>query len=182
MFFLFPLLMVSAILGIICAMIWYHKTGGNGMKSLARGAFVAALYALLVVLPPFASFAYGPIQVRIAEALTVLPYLFPETVWGLTLGCFVANVLGGLGFWDFSLGTLCTFLAAFWTSRTRHPLLAPLPPVLVNGFGVAAYLAFLFKVPYGVTASYILLGEAVACYGLGYPLLVALLKRGFRKE
>lgn len=152
------------------------------MARVSRAALVATCYALLVVLPPFSSFAYGPLQVRVAEALTVLPYLFPETVWGLTLGCFIANILGGLGFLDFSLGTLYTFLAAHWTSRVSHPSLAPLPPVLVNGFGVAAYLAYLFQVPYLPTVFYILLGETIACYGLGYPLLVMLMRRGFRKE
>lgn len=163
-------------------MIWYHKTTGNRTGRIVRAALVAALYALLVVLPPFASFAYGPVQVRVAEALTVLPYLFPETIWGLTLGCFLANLLGGLGFFDFFFGTLCTFCAAWWTSRVSRPFLAPLPPVLINGFGVALYLSYLFKVPYFITALYILLGEAVACFGLGYTLLVLLERRGFRKE
>ncbi|MEN3184181.1 MAG: QueT transporter family protein [Atribacterota bacterium] len=163
-------------------MIWYHKTTGNRTGRIVRAALVAALYALLVVLPPFASFAYGPVQVRVAEALTVLPYLFPETIWGLTLGCFLANLLGGLGFFDFFFGTLCTFCAAWWTSRVSRPFLAPLPPVLINGFGVALYLSYLFKVPYFITALYILLGEAVACFGFGYTLLVLLERRGFRKE
>lgn len=143
---------------------------------------MAALYLLLVVLPPFSSFAYGPVQVRVAEALAVLPYLFPETIWGLTLGCFLANLLGGLGFFDFFFGTLCTFCAAWWTSRVSRSFLAPLPPIFINGFGVALYLSYLLKVPYLATALYILLGEAVACFGIGYPLLVLLKRRGFRKE
>ncbi len=147
-----------------------------------RAALVAALYFLLVVLPPFSSFAYGPLQVRVAEALTVLPYLFPETIFGLTLGCFLANLFGGLGFLDFFFGTLCTFCAAWWTSRVPRSFLAPLPPILVNGFGVALYLSYLLKIPYLTTALYILLGEVVACFGLGYPLLTLLERRGFRKE
>lgn len=163
-------------------MIWYHKTARSKTGHIVRAALVAALYVLLVVLPPFSSFAYGPVQIRIAEALTVLPYLFPETIWGLTLGCFLANLLGGLGFFDFFFGTLCTFCAAWWTSRVSRSFLAPLPPVLINGFGVALYLSYLFKVPYFVTALYILFGEAVACFGLGYPLLMFLERRGFRRE
>ena len=163
-------------------MIWYHKNAKSKMVRVVRAALIATLYTLLVVLPPFSSFAYGPIQVRVAEALTVLPYFFPEAVWGLTIGCFVANILGGFGAFDFSLGTLCTFFAAYWTSRASRPFLAPLPPVLVNGFGVAAYLAYLLHLPYHSVALYVLCGEAIACYGLGYPLLVALRRRGFRKE
>lgn len=163
-------------------MIWYHKTPGSRTGQLVRASVVAALYVVLVVLPPFSSFAYGPIQVRVAEALTVLPYLFPETIWGLTLGCFLANLLGGLGFFDFFFGTLCTFCAAWWTSRVPRAVLAPVPPVLVNGFGVALYLSYLFRAPYLEVAGYILLGETVACFGLGYPLLVVLERRGYGKE
>ena len=76
------------------------------IKKISRSALIAALYVLLTILPPFYSFSYGPIQVRVAECLTVLPFLFPETIWGLGLGCFLANLIGGLGFYDFFLGTL----------------------------------------------------------------------------
>lgn len=148
--------------------------GSEKIRKISRAALIAALYVLLTILPPFYSFSYGPIQVRVAECLTVLPFLFPETIWGLGLGCFLANLIGGLGFYDFFLGTLFTIIAGYLTSRVPYSFLAPLPPVLVNGFGVSMYLSFWFKVPYFYSVFYVMVGEAVATYGIGYPLLTFL--------
>lgn len=142
---------------------------------------MGGIYFILTVLPPFSSFAYGPLQVRVSEAFTVLPFLFPETMWGLTIGCLLANLLGGVGMMDLLFGPLLTLFAGYLTSRVRHAFLAPLPPVLVNGFGVSIYLSIIFQVPYFYSVFYIILGEIIACYGLGWLLLVLLLKRYSRK-
>jgi len=147
------------------------------VQKLPRIALVAALYATLTVLPPFYAFSYGPIQIRISEALTVLPFLFPETVWGITAGCLIANVFGQVGPWDIIFGTLLSLSAALVTSKMKKAWLAPLPPVLFNAFGVSFYLSYLFKVPYIYSVLYIMMGELIACYGIGYPLLQILLKR-----
>ena len=145
-------------------------------RYIARVGMIAALYAgLTIILAPI---SYGPIQVRVSEALTVIPYLTPAAIPGLFIGCVVANVYGGLGIYDIVGGSLCTLLAAFLThllSRTKRPIFAPLPPVLVNAFGVSLYLHFLFKLPYLLTVLYIFFGEVIACYILGYPLLKILL-------
>jgi len=79
-------------------------------KYLAQVGMVGALYASLTF--AFSPISYGPVQVRISEALTVLPYVMPASVWGLFIGCFLANWLGGLGPWDIFAGSLCTLLAA----------------------------------------------------------------------
>jgi uncharacterized membrane protein len=102
-------------------------------------------------------------------------------MWGLAIGCFLANVLGGLGVVDFLLGPLFTLLAGYLTSKVSRALWAPLPPVLVNGFGVSVYLAILFRIPYLLSVFYVIVGEAIACYGLGLLLLVLLERRGYRK-
>lgn len=148
-------------------------TRSPAADSLARVAFIAALYAALTVaLQPF---SYGPVQVRVAEALTVLPIFFAEAVPGLFLGCLVANVFGGLGVYDVVFGSLFTLVAALATRRLRsRPAAAMAAPVLVNGFGVPVYLSALFHMPYLVTALYILAGEAVAVYALGGLLYGAL--------
>lgn len=117
---------------------------------------------------------------RISEALTILPFLTPSAIPGLFIGCIVANVYGGLGIYDIVGGSLFTLLSAFLTyllSKTRKPLLAPLPPVVVNSLGVSMYLHFLFQLPYWLTVAYIALGEIAACFVLGYPLLLIVLKR-----
>jgi uncharacterized membrane protein len=106
--------------------------------------------------------------------------LTPAAIPGLFVGCVVANIYGGLGIYDIVGGSLCTLLAAFLTyllSRTRKPILAPLPPVIVNSLGVSFYLHFLFQLPYWVTATYIAIGEIGACFVLGYPLLLIILRR-----
>lgn len=144
-------------------------------KEAIKVALVGSLYATLTI--ALAPISYGPIQVRIAEALTVLPYIRKSYTWGLFGGCIVSNIYGGLGIWDIVGGSLCTLLAGFLTSIMPKPWLAPIPPILVNAFGVSIYLHLIFKLPYWLTVLYIALGETIACIALGYPLLKWALKR-----
>ncbi len=147
-------------------------------RYIAQVGIIASLYAVITV--ALAPISYGPVQVRVSEALTVLPYLTPAAVPGLFLGCLLANVYGGLGLPDIIGGSLCTLLAAFLTylvSKIRRPILAPLPPVVVNSLGVSLYLHLLFQLPYWVTVTYIAVGQIIACFVLGYPLLLLFLIR-----
>jgi uncharacterized membrane protein len=156
-----------------------------GVRSIAVGALVAALYAALTIW--LAPLSYGPVQVRVSEALTVLPFLVPAAVPGLFLGCLIANLYGGLGPWDIFAGSLLTLAAAYLTyllRKTHRPWLAPLPPVVINAFGVSAYLQLLFEPPkmsilgnlpgYFIFVITVGLGELVACCVLGLPLLYVL--------
>ncbi len=145
---------------------------------MAQVGVIGSLYAALTIV--LAPISYGPIQVRISEALTVLPYVTPAAIPGLFIGCVVANLFGGLGLPDVVGGSLCTLLAAFLTylvSKTRRPILAPVPPIMVNALGVSLYLHLLFQLPYWVTVAYITVGEIGACFILGYPLLLIILRR-----
>jgi uncharacterized membrane protein len=147
-------------------------------RYIAQVGIIASLYAVITV--ALAPISYGLIQIRVSEALTVLPYLTPAAIPGLFLGCLLANVYGGLGLPDIIGGSLCTLLAAFLTylaSKIRRPILAPLPPVVVNSLGVSLYLHILFQLPYWVTVTYIAVGQTAACFVLGYPLLLFLLRR-----
>ena len=135
---------------------------------------VGAIYLILNIV--FAPISYGPIQIRIAEALTVLPFVESSAIIGLFIGCVLANIYGGLGMVDVIGGSLCTLLAAYLTSKMKSPKLAPLPPVLINALGVSTYLHLLFDLPYWITVGYIGIGEAIAGYILGYPLLILLIK------
>jgi uncharacterized membrane protein len=144
------------------------------LNFLVRVAMIAAIYVVLNIL--FAPISYGPIQVRIAEALVVLPFIDPSAIIGLFLGCILANVYGPLGMIDIIGGSLCTLVAAYLTYKVKNPKLAPLPPVLINAFGVSIYLHLLFDLPYWITVLYIGIGEIIACYVLGYPLLILLIK------
>lgn len=139
-----------------------------------RAALVGAIYAVACVI--FAPISYGPVQVRVAEALTVLPVIMPEAVLGLFAGCLVANIFGGLGFLDIGLGSIATLIAAFLTSRCKSVWTGAIWPVVVNGLVVGIYLSRLFNVPLLASMGYVALGEAIAVYGFGI-LLVRLLER-----
>ena len=152
-------------------------------KYIAQAGIIAALYAIITIL--LAPISYGPVQVRVSEALTILPYLTPSAIPGLFLGCLLANIFGGLGIYDIIGGSFLTLLAGFLTyliSKKGKAVLAPLPPVLLNAFGVSLYLHFLFKLPYWLTVVYVGAGEIVACYLLGYPLLRIILSQKNWKE
>ncbi len=150
-------------------------------KQLTTAAVIAAVYAALTLLLPIPQ--YGGVQLRVAEAMTVLPFFFPEAIPGLAVGCFLANLLGSPFVLDWIFGTLATLLAAIWTSKLRHRALAPVPPVVCNMVIVGAEIAYFatldgaaFWPAYGLNALTVGLGEAIACGVLG-TLLLRLLPR-----
>lgn len=140
-------------------------------KQLLTGAMIAAVYATLTVL--LSPISYGPMQVRISEAMTVLPAFTPAAIPGLFIGCLAANMIGPYGAWDMGCGSVATLIAAVISYRLRdHRLLVPLPPVISNGVIVGAMLHYAYGVPnLAACMLWVALGETVACYGLGYPLI-----------
>ena len=108
------------------------------VRQLTTAAIVGALYAALTLLSSAFGIAYGPVQFRISEALCVLPFLFPETAWGLFVGCWVSNLISPYGALDMVVGSLATLIAALWTAKCRRKWLAPLPPVVCNAVLVGA--------------------------------------------
>jgi uncharacterized membrane protein len=150
----------------------FFRNSGNLPRFLARSALIAALYALLVL--AFAPMSFGPVQFRVAEAMTLLPWLFPEAIPGLFVGCLVSNLFGGLGIVDMVFGSLATLLAAWLTRRMPNLLWAAVPPVLVNALVVGTYLSVLLDVPLAATILYVGLGQAGVCFLLGIPLATLL--------
>lgn len=144
-------------------------------KIMARISVIAVLYTVITI--AFAPISYGVIQVRFSEALTVLPFLFPEAVLGLFLGCLLSNIFSVLGIFDIIFGSLATLLAAYFTKKMRHPVLAPLPPVVVNAIIIGLLLHYTLGYPLVASMLYVGIGQFLACYFLGLPLLYYLLKR-----
>lgn len=142
---------------------------------IAFSAVIAAVYAGLTI--ALAPISYNFIQFRVSEALTVLPFLFPQAVPGLFIGCLVANIYGGLGIYDIVFGSLATLLAAWLTSKMPSRFLAPLPPVLVNAVVIGFMWSYFSGMPFYLTGGYVALGQLGACYILGLPLLLFLGKR-----
>lgn len=147
---------------------------------LTRGAVTAALYVVLVV--AFAPISYGPVQFRVAEALTLLPFLWADAIPGLFVGCLIANVLGGFGPWDIFLGSAATLAAATLTRLAPTRLLAAFAPVAINGLIVGWYLSFIAGIPTLWSIIYVAVGEAMVCYGLGIPLVKMIEKVKFREK
>lgn len=145
-------------------------------KRILQGAIIASIYAVLTIL--LAPISYGPMQVRVSEALTILPAMTPAGVPGLFVGCLVSNVLGPYGIVDVVVGSTASLLAALASYKLRErPILVPLPPVIINGILIGGMLHFAYGVPnLPACMAWVALGQLLACYGLGYPLL-KLLKR-----
>lgn len=139
------------------------------MNKWTRGGLIAAVYIVLVFTFQFASF--GPIQFRVAEALTLLPMVFPEAIGGLYIGVLLANILGGQGPWDIFAGSFITLIAAFLTYRYKNTWLAYASPIILNAFLVSAYLYFIFDLPYLLMVLSVGFGQSVVILGLGIPLL-----------
>ena len=155
----------------------------TSVRRMTRAAIVGALYAALTLLSSVFGIAYGPVQFRISEALCLLPFLFPETAWGLFAGCWVANLISPYGPLDMVVGSLATLAAALWTSKCRRKWLAPLPPVVCNALIIPALIAVqsasgaeAFGAVFLYNALTIGLGELLACYLLGGILLTQLPK------
>jgi len=143
-------------------------------SKIARAAVIAAIYTVLTIILKPISFGY--LQVRVAEALTLLPIIYPEAIGGLFIGCLVSNIYGGLGPIDIFLGSLTTLVAAFLTYAWRKSWLAYLPPIVLNGVIVGTYLSYLLNVNILLAIGSVAVGEAVAVLVLGVPLIKRLKK------
>lgn len=161
-------------------------------QSLSKIAMIAAIYtAISLALAPL---SFGNFQIRIAEALTLLPLLSPIAIIGLGVGCFITNFVGAitganlLGMMDVFIGTFATVLAAYLTYILRNrlikgfPFWASLMPIVINAIIIGAQLTYVLAPEF--TMNYFMLfamnvavGQALAVYVIGYPLLSALKKR-----
>lgn len=156
-------------------------------RYITTSAVIAALYAGLTYLSAFLGLAYGPVQLRFSEALCILPVFSPCAVAGLTVGCFLANLMS-YNLIDLIFGTFATLTAALLTYLFRKiktfniPLLSFVCPVVVNALIVGAEVAFFFTeqnadlLGFVTCALGVALGETVACIGLGIPFYFAVKK------
>ncbi len=149
----------------------------KSVKYLVVSAAIAAIYAVLtiVVMP----INYGPIQCRISEAMTVLPIITPAGIPGLFVGCLVANIVSPVGAIDMVVGSIASLIAALLTYKLRrNKWVAMLPPVLVNAVMIGTMLYYYYNVEYSLVVCMITVGvgQLVACYVLGIPLLKLLEK------
>ena len=167
--------------------------GKKRVTRLVQAGVIAAMYVVLTMLIPAASF--GPVQLRLSEALTVLPVLTPAALPGLTVGCLLSNLLGMAaganpgGAWDLLIGPAATAAAAvltwLWRRKTWHglPLLACLPPVFINAAVIGTELTLVYLQEFSWPVWWLNLGtvaggQAIACLLGGTALHAALTRTG----
>lgn len=163
------------------------------VRRLTLSAVVAAVYAALTML--LAPISYGEVQLRLSEALCILPFFVPSTAWGVFVGCLIANLLSPIGILDIVFGSLATLLAALCTAAIGKTgrgwvqcVSACLMPVLFNAVIVGAVITFSSiseplsaagMAGFGVTALWVGLGELIVLFALGLPLTRILPRQRF---
>ncbi len=151
-----------------------NKKNSILLLDLTQGAMIAALYVVLTFIANLAGLASGVIQVRLSEALTILPVFTAAAVPGLAVGCVLANLLTGCAIWDVVFGSLATLIGAVGTRLLckKSPVLAVLPPILSNIIIVPLVLQRVYGVEdaYWYLAMTVGAGEIISCGVLGLLL------------
>jgi uncharacterized membrane protein len=145
----------------------------NQTREIAFGGIIAALYVILTYVANAFGLASGVIQVRISEALTILPVFTVAAIPGVTIGCLLANLLTGCAFWDIVFGSVATLLGAVGTRLLRkHPYIAWIPPVVSNMAIIPVVLQKVYNVPdaWWYLVITVGIGEVISCGVLGIIL------------
>ncbi len=149
---------------------------------MTQAAMIAAIYVVLTVL--FAPIAFGQVQIRIAEALTVLPIFTPAAIPGLFVGCLIGNIIGGAVLPDIIFGSLATLFGAVFTYllRRQSKYLAILPPIFANTIIVPFVLRYAYSIVLPIPFMMITvgIGEVLSCGVLGMIVYTALQKYQYR--
>ena len=142
------------------------------VMNLTQGAMIAACYVVLCLV--FEPISYGGVQVRIAEALAILPLFTPAAISGLFIGCIIANVIGGGIVLDVVFGSIATLIGAVGTYmlRNRTRWLAPVPPILANTIIVPFVIFYGYGTPIPIPLLMLTIGagEVIGCGILGLLL------------
>ena len=157
-----------------------NKKSTVSVRYLTTAAIIAALYVVFTGISAMFGLASGIIQIRLSEALTVLPFFTPAAVPGVTVGCFLANLLTGAPLPDVVFGPLATFLGVLGASLLRkHKYLIAIPTILSNALIIPLVLQYAYGVPDAFW--YLMLtvgaGEVISAGILGGLLLYILQKR-----
>ncbi|HIT90508.1 MAG TPA: QueT transporter family protein [Candidatus Merdenecus merdavium] len=147
----------------------------NKVLFMIQAALIAAIYVVLTMM--VGSFGSGQIQLRISEALTVLPYFTPAAIPGLFIGCLIANTLAGNILIDIVFGSLATLAAALLSySLRKHKYLVCVPPIVINMIVVPFVLHYGYQIPLPIPFLMLTIGigQVLSCGVLGNILLKAL--------
>lgn len=149
---------------------------------LTQAAMIAAIYVVLTIV--FQPFSFGQIQVRIAEALTILPLFTPAAIPGLYVGCMIGNILGGSILPDIIWGSFATLIGAVFTYllRKQGKYIAVLPPIISNTIIVPLILRYAYGIllPIPLMMLTVGIGEIISCGVLGIIIHSALKKYRYK--
>jgi len=151
------------------------KNNHNRTEFIMYSALIAAIYVVLCVM--FQPISYGAIQVRVAEALTILPYFTPAGIPGVTIGCLLSNILSGANILDIVFGTIATLIGACGSYALRkYKYLVPLPPIIANTIIVPWVLKFAYgeALPIPFMMLTVGVGEVLAAGVIGMIFLLVL--------
>lgn len=144
-------------------------------RFLARQAAVAAIYMVLTIV--LSGISYGPLQFRVSEVMTLLSFYNKEYIWGITVGCILANIASPFGIVDIIVGSFASFLAAVIMSRMKNIWLASLMPAITNIL-VGVQIALMSSEPlnFFVVTGQIMLSQFIIVTIIGVPLFKVLTK------
>lgn len=145
-------------------------------KYLTKASLIAGIYLVLTLIQiPMGELAFGPIQLRISEGLTLLPLVETAAIPGLFVGCLLANLVlapySPFGLIDIFGGSLVTLIAAYLTSKMSNKVMGALPPILLNGFIVSIWVSYFTRVPYWYTVLGISVGQIASVTIFGTLIL-----------
>ncbi|MDR1736704.1 MAG: QueT transporter family protein [Oscillospiraceae bacterium] len=154
-------------------------------KFIAINGIVAALYCTLTL--SLGDVGFMSLQFRPAEAMTVLPFISPYTVWGLFAGCLLSNIISPLGVLDMVFGSAATLLAGCLTARCKSLWTAVIPPIAVNAVVVGALIVVASPelggfVAWPAQAGMIAVSQTISCAGLGAALYYSLKKLSLKER
>lgn len=149
----------------------------NIVKRLVLTAIIATVYAVVTL--ELAPISYGAVQFRISEIMVLLAFFDPFYIGGLTLGCFIANIVGPNGIMDAIFGTLATFISVYAISLTRKFIknnkvslvIASLWPTIFNGVIIGCMLNFLYQLPLVLSIGEVAIGEFIVVTIIGVPVI-----------
>lgn len=147
------------------------------IKYIIKSAIIAAIYFILTLI--FAPISYSLMQIRIAECLSVLAYFTPAAIPGLALGCLLSNLSSPFGLVDIVLGTLATAISAYLATKIKNKFLVPLPYIIINALFIGGILSYMMHVNFAIAALWVSVGQALAIYILGLPLIIIIEKNKY---
>lgn len=128
------------------------------IEIIVRSAIIAAIYVVLTAANPL---SYNQLQFRISEVLVLLCFFRKDYIYGLTLGCIIANAFGPLGPLDIIFGSIATLISCFCISSGKNLIVAAIYPVFFNGLIVGLELWQITKTPFLLCMLSVMAGEAV---------------------